>query len=77
MRNTSASRCRASCAYWPGSAASRQYWLLDTRESADRPTMRVYRRRGQARQRVLMVGFGETYTTKLLPGFKLVLDPRR
>lgn len=55
----------------------REYWVIDTRESADRPTMLVYRRRGQAWQRVIEVGFGDTYTTKLLPGFKLVLDPRR
>ena len=55
----------------------REYWLFDTRaESADRPTLRVHRRRG-SRWRVIDVAFGETYTTKLLPGFELVIDPRR
>jgi Uma2 family endonuclease len=50
----------------------REYWIIDTREGADRPTMQVYRRRGKSWQRVIEVGFGETYTTKLLPGFKLI-----
>jgi Uma2 family endonuclease len=55
----------------------KEYWILDTRSSASRPTMLVYRRRGQRWQRVIEVNSGETYTTRLLPGFELVLDPRR
>jgi hypothetical protein len=39
--------------------------------------MLVYRRRGKSWQRVIELAFGDTYTTKLLPGFRLVLDPRR
>ncbi len=54
----------------------REYWLLDTRESADQPTLRVHRRAG-GKWRILEVGFGETYTTRLLPGFKLLLNPRK
>jgi hypothetical protein len=27
--------------------------------------------------KVIEVPFGETYTTKLLPGFKLIVNPRR
>lgn len=55
----------------------REYWIIDPREDPDCPTMLVYRRRGKSWQRVIEVGFGETYTTKLLPGFILVLDPRK
>jgi Uma2 family endonuclease len=55
----------------------REYWILDTRASADRPTMLVYRRRGKSWQRVIELAFGDTYTTKLLPGFQLVLNPRK
>ena len=55
----------------------REYWIVDPRANADQPTMLIYRRRGPRWQRVIEVGFGETYTTKLLPGFTLILDPRR
>jgi Uma2 family endonuclease len=54
----------------------REYWVLDTREDPDQPLMRVYRRYG-LRWRMRDVAFGETYATKLLPGFELFLDPRR
>jgi Uma2 family endonuclease len=53
----------------------REYWLLDDREDPERPTMRVHRRHGQ-KWRIIHVGPGETYTTRLLPGFELLLDPR-
>jgi Uma2 family endonuclease len=55
----------------------REYWLLDSREDPDHPSMLVYRRRGRRWQNVIEVAAGETYTTRLLPGFALVLDPRR
>jgi Uma2 family endonuclease len=55
----------------------REYWILDSREDPNRPTMKVYRRRGQGWQRVIDVAPGEIYTTRLLPGFELILDPRR
>jgi Uma2 family endonuclease len=53
----------------------KEYWLLDTREDPELPGMRVYRRR-RTRWRILEVVPGATYTTPLLPGFKLTLDPR-
>jgi Uma2 family endonuclease len=56
----------------------KEYWVLDTRASVSQPTMYVYRRRSRtAWQRVIEVAYGETYTTRLLPGFELILDPRR
>jgi Uma2 family endonuclease len=54
----------------------KEYWLFDSRENADRPTLRVHRRYGK-RWRIIDVAPGETYTTRLLPGFKLLLDPHR
>jgi Uma2 family endonuclease len=54
----------------------REYWLLDGRANAERPSLRVYRRRGND-WRILDFAYGETYTTSLLPGFKLVIDPRK
>jgi Uma2 family endonuclease len=53
----------------------REYWIIDPRESHDRPTLLVYRRRGQRWGRVLTIPPGGTYTTPLLPGFTLVVDP--
>ncbi|HXG11696.1 MAG TPA: Uma2 family endonuclease [Gemmataceae bacterium] len=53
----------------------REYWILDPRKDADHPTMRVYRRRGRRWQRPINVAPGETYATRLLPGFALRLDP--
>src|SRR5262249_50698097 len=53
----------------------REYWILDPRTDADHPPMRVCRRRGQRWQRPIDIAPGETYTTKLLPGFQLLLDP--
>jgi Uma2 family endonuclease len=55
----------------------REYWILDTRASVDRPRMTAYRRRGRRWQRPIAIVYGETYTTRLLPGFELLLDPRR
>jgi Uma2 family endonuclease len=55
----------------------REYWVFDTRsEGADRPTLKVHRRRA-SRWQIIDVAFGETYTTRLLPTFELVVDPRR
>jgi Uma2 family endonuclease len=53
----------------------KEYWVLDPRDDADHPTLRVYRRRGQAWQRPIDVPFAGTYTTPLLPGFTLIVDP--
>ena len=54
----------------------KEYWVLDTRDDPDRPTLRVHRRHG-SRWRVIDLAYGDTYTTKLLPGFELIIDPRR
>jgi Uma2 family endonuclease len=54
----------------------REYWILDPRTDADRPDLLVYRRRGARWQRPLAVAGGQTYATRLLPGFALVLDVR-
>jgi Uma2 family endonuclease len=57
-------------------ASIREYWILDGREGARRPTLLVYRRRANRWQKRIEVGPGETYTTRLLPDFTLVIDPR-
>jgi Uma2 family endonuclease len=54
----------------------KEYWVVDTQESWERPTFIAHRRHGK-QWRVKHVAFGETYTTKLLPGFELLIDPRR
>jgi hypothetical protein len=54
----------------------KQYWVLDPRPDPDRPSLRVYRRRGKNWQKPIDVAFGETYQTpRVLPGFALVVDP--
>jgi Uma2 family endonuclease len=53
----------------------REYWIVDTRPSVLQPTMYVYRRRGERWQRRIEVQAGETYATRLLPGFRLLLSP--
>jgi Uma2 family endonuclease len=53
----------------------REYWIIDPRKDLDQPTMKVYRRRGRRWQRPIDVAPGETYSTPLLPDFKLLLDP--
>jgi Uma2 family endonuclease len=55
----------------------REYWIVDPRTSADQPAMTVHRRRGQRWQNPIEIGPGETYSTRLLPGFQLTLDRRR
>jgi Uma2 family endonuclease len=53
----------------------KEYWLLDTREDPERPLMTVYRRHGK-NWRIIELAYGDRYTTRLLPGFELILDPR-
>jgi Uma2 family endonuclease len=53
----------------------KEYWLFDARENPDRPTLTVHRRRG-SRWVIRKYGFGDVYTTRLLPGFSLKIDPR-
>lgn len=52
----------------------REYWILDGLPNPDEPILRVYRRRGK-RWQISEVGFNAVYTTKLLPGFKLRINP--
>jgi Uma2 family endonuclease len=51
----------------------REYWIVDTRQNADQPSMSVHRRHGK-RWRIIEVGSGDIYTTRLLPGFELIMD---
>lgn len=53
----------------------KEYWLFDTRDDPEQLRLQVRRRyRGQWSLRGF--GPGDMYTTRLLPGFTLVLDPR-
>jgi Uma2 family endonuclease len=51
-----------------------EYWVLDARDDPDRPSMRVYRRGDE--WEVIDLEYGDTYTTPLMPGFKMKIDPR-
>jgi Uma2 family endonuclease len=53
----------------------REYWIVDPRDGINNRSMRVYRRRGATWQKPVDIAAGEEYTTKLLPGFCLRLDP--
>jgi Uma2 family endonuclease len=52
-----------------------EYWIFDTRNNPNEPTLFVYRR-GAKRWKKLTIPYGHTYTTPLLPGFALIVDPR-
>jgi Uma2 family endonuclease len=52
-----------------------EYWILDGRADPDRPTL-IARRRWGRRWVVRETPFGDTYTTRILPGFDLLIDPR-
>jgi Uma2 family endonuclease len=54
----------------------KEYWLVDNLADGNRPSLRIHRRSGQ-RWRPHEIPFGATYTTRLLPGFSLLVDPRR
>lgn len=54
----------------------REYWVFDPDADAGRWFLRVLRRRGPRWQKPIELKLGETYTTRLLPGFSLLLDPR-
>jgi Uma2 family endonuclease len=53
----------------------KEYWILDPREDAERPSMHVYRRHGKRWQKS-EIHFGARFLTRLLPGFEPILDPR-
>lgn len=54
----------------------REYWVLDGRVSVTRPTL-IQRRRYGTKWVVREYPYGSTFTTKLLPGFTLLIDPRK
>src|SRR5262245_25181350 len=53
----------------------REYWVLDARVNPERPTLIQHRRYGR-RWVVREYPYGSTFTTRLLPGFTLRIDPR-
>ncbi len=53
-----------------------EYWVLDGSISSDRPNLIRHRRRRRA-WAVDTVTYGETLTSHVLPGFALLIDPRR
>jgi Uma2 family endonuclease len=55
----------------------REYWIVDPQTNANRPSLTVYRRRGQRWQQPIEIGGGQTYTTRLLPDFRLLLSVRK
>lgn len=54
----------------------REYWVLDGRTDPNKPTLIQHRRHGK-RWIVRDYPFGSTFTTKILPGFALVINPRK
>jgi Uma2 family endonuclease len=52
----------------------REYWILDIREGDLKPSLMVFRRRlvGWLKK---LIPFSGKYTTRLLPGFELIVDP--
>ena len=54
----------------------REYWVLNGSQYAEEPTLLVHRRRGKS-WAVTAFPYGTTYETKLLPGFELLIDPRK
>lgn len=54
----------------------REYWALDGCESQSQPTLKVHRRHGK-RWIIRDYPFDSIYTTRMLPGFELPINPRR
>jgi Uma2 family endonuclease len=54
----------------------REYWIVNGVENPDEPSLIQYVRHGK-KWRITTHAFGSTFTPKLLPGFSLVIDPRR
>jgi Uma2 family endonuclease len=55
----------------------REYWIVDGSDNPDAPSLIVYRRRGDRWLKKREFAYGATYATPLLPGFRLIIDPRR
>lgn len=56
-------------------ASIREYWIVNPRDGINKRRVHVYRRRGEKWLKPIVLNMGETYTTKLLPGFRLRLEP--
>jgi Uma2 family endonuclease len=54
----------------------REYWVLDGRDNPDEPTLIQHRRHGK-RWVVRSFPYGSMFTTKLLPDFSLLINPRK
>jgi hypothetical protein len=54
----------------------KEYWVLNGAVDPDEPSLIQHRRRGKS-WAVTTFPYGSTFTTRLLPGFELVIDPRR
>lgn len=54
----------------------KEYWVIDGRENPNEPTL-IQRRRYGTRWVVREHPYGTTFTTKTLPGFSLLIDPRK
>jgi Uma2 family endonuclease len=54
----------------------REYWVLDGQDNPNEPTLIQHRRHGK-RWVVRPFPYGSTFTPKLLPGFSLLIDPRK
>jgi Uma2 family endonuclease len=54
--------------------AIQEYWVMNQSIGPDDFFFRVYRRRGRKWQKPIDLGIGDTYTTRLLPGFSLLLN---
>jgi hypothetical protein len=51
----------------------KEYWVFDLRPQAQHP-LTVHRRQA-TKLKILRKAAGETYTTRLLPGFELLVEP--
>ena len=54
----------------------KEYWVLDGRDDPNEPTLIQHRRYGK-RWVLREYPYGTTFATKLLPGFTLLIDPRK
>ena len=53
----------------------KEYWVLDPRANPEEPTLKRHRRHG-GRWQVKDFAFSALFTTRLLPGFELTINPR-
>jgi Uma2 family endonuclease len=53
----------------------KEYWIVDPRNDPNRPTLLVHRRHGK-KWRPSEYAYGDTYSTRMLPGFELIVNPR-